>query len=115
MPANGLDGGGAPPVRGVVMGPVGLALARASAGATAWIEPADTGALAALEVLADAIDAINGSDNPDLEGLRKLCATFLNGLAALGLTPVGRGRLSVEELAADDGAALVALVGGRTA
>lgn len=96
-----------------ILGPVGTALSAAVAGADSWLTPADAGAVASLEVLADAIDALSASSAPDYEQLRKLCSSFLTGLGVTGLTPTGRGRLEIESEVPNAGAELVALVGGR--
>lgn len=100
-------------VRATILGPVAVALGEAIAGAGSWMTPADTGALAGLEVLADAIDVLNGAAEVDYEQLRKLCSSFLIGLGVTGLTPAGRGRLELEVEVPNAGAELVALVGGR--
>jgi hypothetical protein len=96
-----------------ILGPVAKALSEAVAGAGSWMTPADAGAIAGLEVLADAIDAMSARGEPDFDELGKMVSRFLVGLGVAGLTPAGRGRLDVESEVPNAGAELVALVGGR--
>jgi hypothetical protein len=99
------------------VGPVASALFLAAGDAT-WLSPNDRAGLAALEVLADAIDtAAEFAITPaELREVGALVTRFINGCSALGLTPFGRGRLELEESEGGDGdagAQLISLVGGR--